>query len=220
MEKQLNYFAEDINEILGSAVIDCNWVNNALYFETKTGNFAATIPTATNTGAGLMSASVFGEVKTATEGVKAVNDRIDNLPKIPVEAATSTTGERVTIGFYNDENLLFSAALPIASETMAGVISADTYNRLSHVAEIYEALPLNHITKEDEIIVTPTGTKGKLGIDTYDGHLFLFISGRYTTKWTASQNVYGLSSDDFKRTNVLINANGILYAFNKTIFVN
>lgn len=117
---ELKYLAQDINRILGGSVQNCAWTNNALYFETEEGNFAAPIPNATNTGAGLMSAQSYTMLYN-------LQSRMNSLATIARSATIVQSANDATIAFLSGTSgtgvRLYEAVIPSATSTAAGLMT-------------------------------------------------------------------------------------------------
>lgn len=192
MDKQLIYYVEEVNEILANAVTDCTWSNNALMFETKTGNFAATIPMATNTDAGLMSAQSYLTLYT-------LQNRFNSLPPAARSVLIQTTSNDATLAFFSGTGVigtrLYDVVIPSATEDTAGLMSAQDKTALNAlktprpiIIEIYEAANILNVKQ------ATTESYDAICYNTRTGRLVAKSNLTYYNNWVGADQ-YGTEMD-------------------------
>lgn len=127
---ELKYLAQEINRILGESVQNCAWTNGALYFETEEGNFAATIPNATNTSTGLMSAQSYNALYN-------LQSRVNSLAPIARSATLVQSNNDATLAFFSGTNgagsRLYEIVIQSATSTSAGLMTPAEKEKISNI---------------------------------------------------------------------------------------
>ena len=222
-ETKINLTGQQINNALKLAATSCSVAASktslSLKFVGTAGSyFTAEIPVVSADSCGVMTSAQYSDLENTKAKVSALETKAE---KIATRVTTTNSDLLFSVKFTTPSGAnLYGFDIPKASETSDGLMRKEDKRKLERMGEVYYAIRVNGVQKDDDIIVTPIGTTGILGLDISDGKLILFIAGQYTTRWTASQNRDGLSSEDFKRANVIINATGALYGFNGKEFVH
>ena len=191
MAKNIDFYAADIDRILGDAIQNCAWANGSLWFEAENGNFSATIPEATTTRAGLMSAQSYTELYNLRAKYNALA-----LTPIPTQADILDGYEDVEIIFTSiNGRRIFSATIESATEDTAGLMSARDKTALNAlktprpiIIEIYEAANILNVKQ------ATTKSYDEICYNTRTGRLVAKSNLTYYNNWVGADQ-YGTEMD-------------------------
>lgn len=121
---ELNYFANEINETLATAITNCSWRGGMLSFTSAGGTSSVRIPTATTTTAGLMSAASYNAIST-------LQQQVANIPPSAVMAQIRYGTNDATLEYFSRDGVKrYETTINEATTTKAGLMCAADKQRI------------------------------------------------------------------------------------------